>query len=499
MNPKKACGADNIGAKLIQTCPDIFPQNLTVIFNRAMQDGEYPAQMKIAKVIALYKKGERYKANNYRPISLLSCFNKIFERLLSKRLIKFFDDNNLIFKCQFGFRKLYSTTLALTEFTDSIRGFLDDGNYAISIFVDLTKAFDTVDHEILLHKLDSYGIRGHVNNFFRSYLNDRSQFTEVNGEKSTRRSVKCGVPQGSVLGPLFFALYINDLHRAVGEEHVRLFADDTALFLWNRNLTTLVESAKAKFIDLHTWCVRNKLIINNEKTNFILFHTVNKPIPNNINSIETDVMKIERVSAYKYLGVYMDEIVHWSEHVNYTCTSLVKYFGIFNQIKHKITAKLSRNLYSALIYSKIKYGIEFYGSCSNVHINRVQTIQNKLMKLLLKLDPRTPTNELHRGMNILKVSDIYKSNVLNFVNEILSGRCPEPFRCYFQYKRETYDMRRKHQLNVPSTRICLGDKAVRVYGASLWNNTSNIMAEYHFKKCYRKQLNKIYISNYTVD
>ena len=119
-----------------------------------MQDGEYPAQMKIAKIIALYKKGERYKANNYRPISLLSCFNEIFERLLSKRLIKFFDDNNLIFKFQFGFRKLYSTTLALTEFTDSIRGFLDDGNYAISIFVDLTKAFDTVDHEILLHKLD---------------------------------------------------------------------------------------------------------------------------------------------------------------------------------------------------------------------------------------------------------------------------------------------------------------------------------------------------------
>ena len=166
LNPKKACGADNIGAKLIQTFPDIFAQNLTVIFNRAMQDGEYPAQMKIAKVIALYKKCERYKANNYRPISLLSCFNKIFERLLSKRLIKCFDDNNLIFKFQFGYRKLYSTTLALIEFTDSIRGFLDDGNYAISIFIDLTKAFDTVDHEILLHKLDSYGIRGHVNNFF---------------------------------------------------------------------------------------------------------------------------------------------------------------------------------------------------------------------------------------------------------------------------------------------------------------------------------------------
>ena len=216
LNPKKACGADCIGAKIILLCPDVFANNLTTIFNEALEIGEYPTLLKIAKVIPLYKKGQKCQANNYRPIGLLSSFNKIFEKNLCKQLTNFLQCNNVLFKYQFGFRKLYSTTLALVEFTDKVRSLLDEGNYVISIFVDLTKAFDTVDHEKLLYKLDRYGIRGHANAFFRSYLTDRNQFTIVNGVESELKSIGCGVPQGSVLGPLFFALYINDLHKAIG-------------------------------------------------------------------------------------------------------------------------------------------------------------------------------------------------------------------------------------------------------------------------------------------
>ena len=168
--------------------------------------------LKVAKVIALFKKGDKNQPNNYRLISLLSCFNKIFEKLLCKRLVKFFEANRILFEYQYGFRKLYSTTLALIEFTDSIIKFFDEGQYCMSIFVDLTKAFDTVDHEILLDKLDRYGIRGHANRFFRSYLSDRHQYTVINGVKSTLKDITCGVPQGSVLGPLFCAIYINHIY-----------------------------------------------------------------------------------------------------------------------------------------------------------------------------------------------------------------------------------------------------------------------------------------------
>ena len=215
-----------------------------------MANGEYPAQLKIAKVIALYKKGEKYNPGNYRPI---------FEKMLCNRLVRFLEINHILFDYQLGFRKLPSTTLALIEFTDNIRKVLGEGNYAINVFVDLTKAFDTVDHEILLDKMDRYGIRGHANDFFKSYLKNRKQCTVTNGVESYIDDVKCWVPQGSVLGPLQFSLYINDIYRAVGQDYIRLFADDTALFMYDENLNSLIANVVSKFNELYLWCVRNKL------------------------------------------------------------------------------------------------------------------------------------------------------------------------------------------------------------------------------------------------
>ena len=153
---------------------------MTLIYNQSIEKGIYPNELKTAKVVAIYKKGHHYLTENYRPISLLSTFNKIFEKLLHKRLLSFIEKHKILFIFQYGFRKLHSTTLALIEITDKIKKHLDDRNYVMGIYLDLTKAFDTVDHEILLHKLASYGIRGHANDFFRTYLTNRQQFTYIN-------------------------------------------------------------------------------------------------------------------------------------------------------------------------------------------------------------------------------------------------------------------------------------------------------------------------------
>ena len=164
-------------------------------------------------------------------------------------------------------------------------------------------------------------------------------------------AVTCGVLQGSVLGPLFFALYINDIYESVGMDYVWLFTDDTALYMWHKNLTTLVEEIKLKFYHLYMWCVSNKLIINRDKTNFVLFHTVNKPIQTNFLTIQTEFMSIDRVPFFKYLGVTLDETFTWNNHIDDVGKSLVKYFGNFNPIKNKVTSQLSRELYFAFIYS----------------------------------------------------------------------------------------------------------------------------------------------------
>ena len=291
-------------------------------------------------------------------------------------MVIFLETNKILFKYQYGFRKLYSTTLALVEFTDTITRYLDEGKYCISIFVDLTKAFDTVDHELLLHKLEHYGIRGHAINFFRLYLTNRLQYTVVNDSASSTGKLECGVPQGPVL-------------------------------------------------------------------------------------------TIMRVKSFKYLGLTLDETLNWNEHVNELCKSLIKYFGIFNHIKYKITPVVVRQLYYAFIYSRIIYGIELYGSSSASNMNKVQVIQNKLLKMVLKLDRLMPTNDLHKNIKILKIDDIHRCNTLGLVNEMVSDRCPAIFRNYFEIKQNSYDLRTRDQLTIPLTRLTLGQHAVRVIGASL--------------------------------
>ena len=207
---------------------------LKEIINLSFAIGIYPTKLKEAKVIPIFKnKGDSLLFSNYRPISLLSNLNKIFEKIVYKRLYSFLDRLNCIYEFQFGFRARHSTNHALLSLTEKVREGLDGGKFACGVFIDLQKAFDTVDHSILLRKLDHYGIKGIANDWFRSYLTDRSQYTSVNGFDSERRDMNYGVPQGSVLGPLLFLIYINDLHNAIKFSTVHHFADDTNLLITN--------------------------------------------------------------------------------------------------------------------------------------------------------------------------------------------------------------------------------------------------------------------------
>ena len=209
-----------------------------------MLQGVYPNAMEIAKVIALFKSRIKANPNNYRPISLLSHFDKIFEKILCERLAAFLEHKQILHFHQYGFRKLFSTAMGLIEIIDNIKRVLNDNIYIFGIVIDFKKSFDTVDHEIMLRKLDCYGIHGHSKLFFRWYLTNRRQFTVANGVQSDTGIMKRGVPQVSVLGPLFFLWYINDICRAVGCNLIRLFADDTSLLSSGRNLQDAINQAE---------------------------------------------------------------------------------------------------------------------------------------------------------------------------------------------------------------------------------------------------------------
>ena len=417
-------------------------------------------------MIALYKKGVKYDPNNYRPINLLSHFDKIFEKILCRRLVSFLERIDILYCYQL----LYSTVLALIDIKNHIKRLLDEKNYVISIFIDFKKAFDTVDHEILLYKLECYGFRGLVNDFFRSYLTNRRQYTVINGVNSDLRTVSCGVPQGSVLGPLFFLLYINDLYRSIGHNAVRLYADDTAIITSDSNLDIAQRQAREMFTKLYHWCVANKLSINSDKTNFVFFHMKNKPVPKNCTCIQTDVIQITRVQSVQYLGMSLDENLYWHEHVDQICASLVKYFGIFNHVNNLFSLRISKRLYNASIYSRIQYGIKAYGSCAIESLSKLQIMQNKLLKLLLKWDRRTLADLVHQRISILKIDDVHIAKVVSFVNECRSCRVPEMFVNYYKIRQTGRNLRNRSSLDIPWARTDLGLSRCDIKGARLWNN-----------------------------
>ena len=263
------------------------------------------------------------------------------------------------------------------------------------------------------------------------------------------------------------------MQHAIGCDNVKLFADDTFLFMNDRNIDVVKEKASDLFENIFRWCVANQLSINSEKTNFVLFHAKNKPIPENFDCIQTTYLTIDRVKCVQYLGLMIDENLYWHMHVEHVYNSLLKYFGIFNRIKTMITRKIARQLYFAFIHSRIKYGIEVFGDCANEYLQKLQVIQNKLLKLLLNFDRRTSTNELHHQLSLLKVVDIHNVNVLSFVNECRSGRCPTLFSNYYHVREAGYDLRQKDRLHVPMARTDIGQSCCKNKGARLWNNAFN--------------------------
>ena len=329
LDPKKSPGYDDVTAKFLQISEDLIATPLCQICNMSMSSGIYPDKLKIAKVIPIYKKGSKSDVSNYRPISVLSCINKIYEKLLCKRLYKFLSIKKCLYKYQFGFRENHSTLQALIETVDNIKSDIDNNNIVCGIFADLSKAFDTVDHSILIKKIDYYGIRGVANELIDSYLTNRKQYVQVNGSKSEYLPITCGVPQGSVLGPLLFLLFINDIVYSCPAAKLVIFADDTSVFFSNKSIAQLIVQAELTLRQLMKWFEANRLTLNTSKSNFIIFRTIRRKIgdlPDKINIFGKDVHRTDKI---KYLGVLIDEHLTWKYHITELRNSLRRYFPIF--------------------------------------------------------------------------------------------------------------------------------------------------------------------------
>ena len=490
LKKSSSSGHDDITSKFVKISAPILTPALVKIFNLALSTGVYPNSLKIAKVIPIFKKGDPASVNNYRPISILSTVNKIFEKILYNRLIKYIDKFQILYKYQFGFRKNHSTEHALIEITDQIRLAMDNNKITCGIFVDLSKAFDTVNHHILLGKLENYGIRGKGLELFKSYLSDRKQYVNIDNCKSQTQQISCGVPQGSVLGPLLFLLFINDLPNCCPTGKARIFADDTNVFFHCDNIEDLISKSKEIMKELNSWFAANKLTLNTEKSSFTIFRSNRKRITNLPEYIEFQNYKIKRTPHVKYLGVNIDEHLTWDTHIKELCNKLKRLFHVFYNIREHLSIDNIKTIYYTLIYSRIKYGITLYGQAAKNKIKRIQTLQNQLLKVLLGEKFRFPTDELHQKLQILKVEDIMNQEILTFVHSYFANKLPPAFDNYYRQFSTLSDRITRNS----STRIKLEDhdtdiaaKSLKISGAKKWNELKNDLKSITKTKKFRKE------------
>ena len=310
---KFSLGLDGISTDILKALPYNIIAAITQIFNQCLTDGYFPTKFKTAKIVPVYKKkGSRSKKENYRPVSLLSCLSKILEKLVSKRIVSFLHKQNFFSKFQFGFRKGLSTEHAISLLVNKITRSMNQKKKTLGIFLDLSKAFDLIDHNILLQKLDRYGIRGVANKWFKSYLSNRKQLVCVAGHlSSTILDVEYGAPQGSILGPLLFLIYINDLPSCLEHSTPVFYADDSNLLISDSNCQTLIRKGNEDLANVQNWILSNKLALNIGKTQAIIFRTPNTRIPSNLSKLKIGENEIKLAEKTEFLGVIITKSLSW--------------------------------------------------------------------------------------------------------------------------------------------------------------------------------------------
>ena len=341
-------------------------------------NGIFPKNCTIAKIIPIFKKGDRQSPTNYWPVSILTCFSKIFEKLIHTWLTKFWTKHKVLTTTQYGFQAKLSTTHALLDVITSSFENIKDNLFTGLILLDLAKAFDTVSHDFLLSKLDHYGIRGTAKDLLQSFLK-RKQFVFANGCKSSIEN-NYGVVQGSTLGPLLFLIYVNDLPPSVNCIP-RLFADDTCLVYSEKNQQRLTEIINADLQKISEWFKANKLTVNPSKSNIIIIPPKLNQLPVTIKTYLKNTL-IPQTSATNYLGITIDTDLKFHNHIVLLVHKISRTIGILSKLRQFLPQSALLKIYYALIHSQLMYGLPIWGSTFPSYTNKLKSLQNKAVKTI---------------------------------------------------------------------------------------------------------------------
>ena len=442
--------------------------------------------MKEAKVIPIPKSKDTTQPQNLRPISLLPVLSKPLERHIHKHMYSHLEGHNLLHKYQSGFRPKHSCQTALTRLVDSWLTSINNKQLVGSVFLDFKKAFDLVNHKILIEKLAYYFPKSSITDLMYSYLTDRTQHVYLNGNKSQTKLITNGVPQGSVLGPLCFLIYINDLPLHLNKNTQNdLFADDASLHTAHTQIDTIQTTLQDSINKTSEWCDKNSMVLHPDKTKCMIITTRQKHQLTHPNlNLRLGPSLIEQVENHKMLGLTIDSHLTWNYHIEALIKRISKNIFFLTKLKKYTTTKNLKLFFDAHIMTHINYASTIHDGCSQDTFININAIHRKAVKHLIN-DPEQQTDDKLKTLGILPLKEQYKYNKIILMHKIYHENTPPYLDNLVRKAPGRYNSK---NIILPLPRIDLYKNSLSFSGAALWNTLPNDLKNISSFNSFKKKL-----------